>query len=121
MWSFKPSSFILNYGEEYPEDQFSDITTNPYNSVAYKVVACVIFGVVSYTFLFPCNALIPLDRRTVAVLGAILCYCTRTFVFIDRQMNMLQAVDFDVLVLLASIMAINHLVVHLKGMCNKSY
>lgn len=83
------------------------------NSLTYHIVACCIFAIVSFTFLFPCNTVIPLDRRTVAVLGATLCYITRTFVFANVKMDMLHAVDFDVLVLLASIMAINHIVVHL--------
>ena len=41
-----------------------------------------------------------------------LCYLTRTFLF--TEMNMLHAIDFNVLVLLASIMVVNHIVVHLK-------
>lgn len=52
------------------------------------------------------------DRRTVAVVGALLCYLTRTFFF--TEMNMLHAIDFNVLILLASIMVVNHIVVHLK-------
>lgn len=100
------------------DDGFSDYTDqlgngDDINSLTYKIVACCIFAIVSFTFLFPCNSIIPLDRRTVAVLGATLCYITRTFVFSDKKMDMLHAVDFDVLVLLASIMAINHIVVHL--------
>lgn len=100
------------------DDGFSDYTDqlgngDDLNSLTYKIVACCIFAIVSFTFLFPCNAVIPLDRRTVAVLGATLCYITRTFVFSNKKMDMLHAVDFDVLVLLASIMAINHIVVHL--------
>lgn len=45
-------------------------------------------------------------------MGALLCYLTRTFLF--TEMNMLHAIDFNVLVLLASIMVVNHIVVHLK-------
>jgi hypothetical protein len=49
-------------------------------------------------------------------LGATLTYITRQMVFRNDfgQMNLLESIDFDVLVLLASIMAINHIVVHLK-------
>ncbi|KAJ1442100.1 hypothetical protein B484DRAFT_390309 [Ochromonadaceae sp. CCMP2298] len=82
--------------------------------VAYVVVAVSIFAFVAFNFLFPCNYLIPLDRRTTSVLGALLCYLTRRFVFSSQSMDVLQAVDFDVMVLLSSIMIINHLVVHLK-------
>lgn len=81
---------------------------------AYNASAVIIFVVMAFTFLFPCNKLIPLDRRTVAVLCAMLCYVTRTYAFSDRSMNVLEAVDFDVLILLASIMALNHIVVHLQ-------
>jgi len=52
------------------------------------------------------------DRRTIAVVCALLCYLTRTFLF--SEMNMLHAIDFDVLILLASIMVVNHIVIHLK-------
>lgn len=53
-----------------------------------------------------------IDRRTIAVVCALMCYLTRTFLF--TEMNLLHAIDFDVLVLLASIMVVNHIVVHLK-------
>lgn len=81
---------------------------------AYSISAICIFAFMAYTFLFPCNRLIPLDRRTVAVLCSILCYITREYAFSNKSMDLVAAIDFDVLVLLASIMAINHIVVHLK-------
>lgn len=92
----------------------SEMESNDYATVAYKVVACCIFALMAFVFLFPCNLLIPLDRRTVAVLGAALVYITRTFTFADSNIDLIHSVDFDVLILLASIMMINHLVVHLK-------
>lgn len=62
----------------------------------------------------------------MACLGTLLCYITRTF-FINRSNRyeledekensesfLIEAIDFNVLVLLSSIMIINHLVVHLK-------
>lgn len=84
------------------------------SSVAYNTVAASIFGFVAVNFLFPCNGVIPLDRRTTSVLGAILCYLTRRFIFPNTSMDVVHAVDFDVMILLSSIMVINHLVVHLK-------
>eukprot|EP00981_Chlorochromonas_danica_P001678 scaffold369_cov177-Ochromonas_danica.AAC.11 len=81
---------------------------------AYTVIIVIIFSLVSFTFLFPCNFLIPLDRRTVAAVGALCCYITSTFLFPSHRIDLLHAVDFDVLILLASIMVINHIVVHLK-------
>lgn len=65
-------------------------------------------------FLIPYLLLNELDRRTIAVVGAIACYLMRTFLFPSQQMDMLEAIDFHVLILLASIMVINHIVVHLK-------
>lgn len=83
-------------------------------SIAYDVVATIIFLLMSFVFLFPCNRFLPLDRRTAAVLGATLCYATRAFIFPHHQMNLEAAVDFDVLVLLAAIMGINFIIVHQK-------
>jgi len=83
-------------------------------TLAYDIIAVSIFVLMSFVFLFPCNRLIPLDRRTVAVLGATLCYATRAFIFPHMAMNLEAAVDFDVLVLLAAIMGINFIVVRQK-------
>lgn len=105
---------------------------------AYSFSAIVIFIFVTVNFLFPCNRIFPLgmffcpilkiqcyylllttiiiiwiDRRTTSVIGAILCYFTRK-VFFDDAINLLDAVNFDVMVMLSSIMIINHLVIHVK-------
>jgi Na+/H+ antiporter NhaD/arsenite permease-like protein len=50
----------------------------------------------------------------VAAVGALCCYVNSTFLFPSQRIDLLHAVDFDVLILLASIMVINHIVVHLK-------
>lgn len=42
-----------------------------------------------------------------------MCYLNSTFLFPSHRIDLLQAVDFDVLILLASIMIINHIIVHL--------
>jgi Na+/H+ antiporter NhaD/arsenite permease-like protein len=78
----------------------------------YSTVATIIFVAVSFTFFFPCNSIIPLDRRACAVVGATLCYMSRVVFFPDQRMDLVEAVDFDVLVLLAGIMAVNFIVVH---------
>ena len=46
------------------ESHWTDVTTgeDPVGGMAYKVIACIIFALVSYTFLFPCNLILPLDR-----------------------------------------------------------
>lgn len=50
----------------------------------------------------------------MAVVGSVLCYLSRRYLFPSSSMNLLNAIDFDVLILLASIMVVNHLVIHLK-------
>jgi Na+/H+ antiporter NhaD/arsenite permease-like protein len=82
--------------------------------VAYDVVACIIFAIMSFVFFFPSNSLIPLDRRTAAAICGTLCYVTRAFLFPDRKMDVEGAVDFDVIILLAGIMAINYIIIHQK-------
>lgn len=87
-------------------------------SIANLTIATIIFIFVAFNFLFPVNKLLPLDRRTTSVCGALLVYITRTYYLhlVDDEYSsfMLEAIDFNVLVLLSSIMIINHLVVHLK-------
>lgn len=92
---------------------FQPFTLSAMSGVLYNVVASAIFVFVAINFLFPCNSLIPLDRRTTSVLGALLCYLTRRFIFTNATMDVIDAVDFDVMILLSSIMIINHIVVHL--------
>lgn len=83
--------------------------------VAYDVIALLIFAVTAFTFLFPVNRIVPLDRRTVAIAGATLTYVTRSFLFPHKNsLNIIGMIDFDVLILLSAIMIINHIFVHLK-------
>ena len=64
---------------------------------------------VSVSFLFPSNFLIPLDRRIIGLLGAVLC------IIVDQSISDINKsseipgkyVDFSVLVMLLSIMSIN--------------
>lgn len=80
--------------------------------LAYTSVAVLIFLCVSLTFFFPVNPFIPLDRRTCAVIGATACYLSRIILFPSNRMDLVEAIDFDVLVLLAGIMVVNFVVVH---------
>lgn len=74
-------------------------------TITYDIVAVSIFAVMAFVFLFPLNAAIPLDRRTIAVLGSVVCYTTRAFCFPHKSnLSIIDAVDWDVLLLLASIM-----------------
>ncbi len=53
-----------------------------------------------------------IDTSCRSVLSATLVYITRSLAFRDQKFDIIAAVDFDVLVLLASIMCINHIVVN---------
>jgi Na+/H+ antiporter NhaD/arsenite permease-like protein len=83
-------------------------------SLAFNIIAGVIFLLVSFCFFFPCNRFIPLDRRTAAIMGATLCYATRSFGFPHNRIDIIAAIDFDVLALLTGIMAINFIMIHQK-------
>lgn len=47
-------------------------------------------------------------------MSATLVYISRSFIFPHKPMDIIHAIDFDVLILLAAIMIINHIIVHLK-------
>ena len=79
---------------------------------AYDTFAICVFCVVSLTFFFPVNRVFPLDRRSVAVMGATLCYLSGAIFFPQHARDLTNSVDFDVLILLTGIMAINFIVVH---------
>lgn len=79
---------------------------------AYDTFAICVFSVVSLTFFFPVNRFFPLDRRSVAVFGATLCYLSGAIFFPQHSRDLTDSVDFDVLILLTGIMAINFIVVH---------
>ena len=47
--------------------QTDDESSSQHNGIAgeaFVIVACTIFAIVSYTFLFPCNKIIPLGIVT---------------------------------------------------------
>jgi len=77
----------------------------------YKIVAVFTFLLVTAVFLFPLNKFIPIDRRTVAILGTSIVYLTHAFLFPDQNLSLIDAVDFQVIVLLASIMVVNFLLI----------
>ena len=88
-------------------------TQYAYTNATYDTVAIIIFAIVSLTFFFPVNPVFPLDRRSVAVMGATLCYLS-AFLFPEHKVSLENSVDFDVLILLTGIMAINFIVVNQK-------
>lgn len=74
---------------------------------AFSVYVTLIFVLVSSTLLFPMNKYVPLDRRLVSVFGAILCVLIM-FIFDEgKGINIGSEVDFPVIIVLTSIMAIN--------------
>ena len=83
-------------------------------SIPYNVIATLIFVFMSSCLFFPNNDYIPLDRRTASCIAGTMCYVTRNFLFPNNKMNVEEAVDFDVLLLLAAIMCINYIVVNQK-------
>jgi Na+/H+ antiporter NhaD/arsenite permease-like protein len=83
-------------------------------SLSFDIIAVIIFIIVSLCFFFPCNRFIPLDRRSAAIMGATLCYASRSFVFPNNKIDIVEAIDFDVLALLTGIMAINFIMIHQK-------
>lgn len=91
-----------------------DYTEHTETSVPYDIIACLIFAFMSSCLFFPNNDYIPLDRRTASCIAGTLCYVTRNFFFPHNKLDVKEAVDFDVLLLLAAIMCINYIVVNQK-------
>lgn len=83
-------------------------------SLSFNIIAGIIFVLVSFCFFFPCNRFIPLDRRSASIMGATMCYATRSFGFPHNKIDIVDSIDFDVLALLTGIMAINFIMVHQK-------
>lgn len=81
-------------------------------TVFYKVVASLVFAFMSFNLFFPFNSIFPLDRRTASAIAGTLCYVTRAFLFPEQPMDLVEAVDWDVIILLAGIMCINYIVVN---------
>jgi Na+/H+ antiporter NhaD/arsenite permease-like protein len=91
-------------GDDVPEE----------TSVFYKVVASLVFAFMSFNLFFPFNSIFPLDRRTASAIAGTLCYVTRAFLFPNKPMDLVEAVDWDVIILLAGIMCINYIMVNQK-------
>jgi hypothetical protein len=84
-------------------------------SILYFVTATILFVLLAIQLLFPSNKILPLDRRTSSVTCAVLVYVLHKFLLKnDQDVDFLDAVDFDVLLLLSAIMIINFIVLHLK-------
>ena len=66
-------------------------------------VVCIVFGISAAQLLLGANAVLPLDRRLSAVLGAAICKAA------SNPARITEFVDFKVLLILVSIMALNFL------------
>ena len=77
---------------------------NNATSGLYSAVAILIFIMVTIGLLFPLNVLMPVDRRTICTLGAVLVFVSHTFLFPDKEYELIDGVDFEVIILLAGIM-----------------
>lgn len=81
---------------------------------AFSFYVTLVFVLVASTLLFPMNQFIPLDRRLISVLGAILCVLLM-FIFDEGEgINIGGEVDFPVIIVLTSIMAINFILLKQK-------
>eukprot|EP00606_Chrysophyceae_sp_TOSAG23-5_P001083 GSChrysophyteH2.ASY1.ANO1.699.1 assembled CDS len=96
---------------------YNDYGTNDTTFVSglYQFTAVVLFVLLAGQLLFPSNYILPLDRRTSSVCCAVFVYISHKFLLkSDTDVDLLEAVDFDVLLLLSAIMIINYIVLHLK-------
>ena len=81
----------------------------------YLGIAVFLFVLLAGQLLFPSNKYIPIDRRTSSITCAILVYISHKFLLKNEtDVDLVDAVDFDVLLLLAAIMIINYIVLHLR-------
>lgn len=81
----------------------------------YTGIALFIFVVLTLQLLFPSNYFLPIDRRTSSVASATLVYVSHKFLLRQEPaVDLIEAIDWDVLLLLSAIMIINHIVVNLK-------
>ena len=81
----------------------------------YTGIALFIFVVLTLQLLFPSNYFLPIDRRTSSVACATLVYVSHKFLLRQEPaVDLIEAIDWDVLLLLSAIMIINHIVVNLR-------
>lgn len=89
------------------DDDDSSVESNssgPPNNTTSIVLTSIIFLWVSIQFLFPFNVVAPLDRRSASLIGASFCYIIQV-----NHGNHVNFIDFNVFVVLFSIMIINYI------------
>ena len=73
------------------------------------------FVFLALQLLFPVNPIVPIDRRTSSILCASLVYVTHKFLLTNfPEISLVEAIDWDVLLLLTSIMIVNYIFVRLR-------
>lgn len=88
----------------------------------FDTLITIVFIFVALILLFPLNILIPVDRRLGSMIGAVLCMMIIYAFPYQRDTNIGAQVDFGVLIILASIMAINFVLLRqslVKSMTDK--
>eukprot|EP01039_Chlorochromonas_danica_P006624 gene6624-7317_t len=83
------------------------MSSNVSNKDGFDFLVTLVFIFVAVILLFPLNIFVPLDRRMGALLGAVLCMLFIWSFPRYHNVNIGQQVDFSVLIILSSIMAIN--------------
>lgn len=96
----------LVYQDSTPSSNDDDDvkSPSPSTSAASTVLTSIVFLWVAMQFIFPFNALVPLDRRSTSLIGAAFCYIIQI-----NHGNPVNFIDFNVFVVLFSIMIVNYI------------
>jgi Na+/H+ antiporter NhaD/arsenite permease-like protein len=86
--------------------------------VVFDLLVSAVFVIIALMLLFPSNAIIPLDRRLSSLFGATLCSGIMTLFPATNVFNTGGFVDFNVLLVLTSIMVINYLLLRQPWLAN---
>lgn len=77
--------------------------------LSFDILVVIIFTCVAILLLFPSNIYVPLDRRIATSVGALICVLL-LYIFPVGVRNALSLIDYQVIIVLASIMLINFLI-----------
>ena len=96
--SFRRLNDDAQWEVRYDDDQTNYTVTN-----LFYAIATGLFVVLALQLLFPVNNILPIDRRTSSVTCATLVYVLHKFLLKqDQPVDLIEAVDFDVLLLLSA-------------------
>ena len=95
--SFRRLNDDAQWEVRYDDDQTNYTVTN-----LFYAIATGLFVVLALQLLFPVNNILPIDRRTSSVTCATLVYVSHKFLLKqDQPVDLIEAVGFDVLLLLS--------------------